>query len=66
MISDIISPFVGDKKRFDLGGAVGLAEGGVVTKPTLSLIGEGGEPEAVIPLSKSQQFGFGSSQQNRN
>ena len=23
---------------------------------------EGGEPEAVVPLSRSQQFGFGSSQ----
>lgn len=33
-------------------GAVPLAQGGIVTKPTLSLIGEGGEPEAVIPLSK--------------
>jgi TP901 family phage tail tape measure protein len=32
--------------------AVPLAQGGIVTKPTLSLIGEGGEPEAVIPLSK--------------
>lgn len=29
-----------------------LAEGGVVTAPTLALIGEGGEDEAVIPLSK--------------
>ena len=28
-----------------------LAHGGIVTKPTLSLIGEAG-PEAVIPLSK--------------
>ena len=34
------------------GGIVPLAQGGIVTKPTLSLIGEGGEPEAVIPLSK--------------
>lgn len=30
----------------------GLAEGGVVTKPTLAMIGEGREAEAVIPLSK--------------
>lgn len=29
-----------------------LAEGGVVTKPTLAMIGEGRESEAVIPLSK--------------
>ena len=36
-----------------------LAEGGVVYKPTTALIGEGGEPEAVIPLSKASDFGFG-------
>lgn len=30
----------------------GLADGGLVTKPTLAMIGEGGESEAVIPLSK--------------
>jgi TP901 family phage tail tape measure protein len=29
-----------------------LAEGGIVTKPTLAMIGEGNESEAVIPLSK--------------
>jgi len=34
---------------------VGLAEGGIVTKPTTALIGEGGEPEAVIPLSQLDQ-----------
>jgi hypothetical protein len=35
----------------------GLAEGGIVTSPTLAMIGEGGEPEAVIPLSKMNQMG---------
>jgi hypothetical protein len=44
-----------------LKGMVGLAEGGVVTKPTTALIGEGGEPEAVVPLSKAQSMGFGGS-----
>jgi hypothetical protein len=44
-----------------LTGMVGLAEGGVVTKPTTALIGEGGEPEAVVPLSKAQSMGFGGS-----
>lgn len=34
----------------------GLAEGGIVTGPTLALIGEGSEAEAVIPLSKLEQF----------
>lgn len=35
-----------------MGGIPGLAEGGIVTGPTLAMIGEGGESEAVIPLSK--------------
>ena len=39
--------------------AIGLAEGGVVMKPTLAMIGEGGEPEAVIPLSKLRGTGNG-------
>ncbi len=30
--------------------AIGLAEGGIVTKPTLAMVGEAGYPEAVIPL----------------
>lgn len=33
-------------------GLVGLQEGGIVTRPTAALLGEGGEREAVIPLSK--------------
>ncbi len=33
-----------------------LAEGGIVTKPTLAMVGEGGESEAVIPLSKLNNF----------
>ena len=42
---------------------IGLAEGGIVTQPTQALIGEGGEPEAVVPLSKAQGMGFGSSEE---
>jgi hypothetical protein len=47
-----------------IGGAIsavipGLAEGGIVTSPTLAMIGEGGEPEAVIPLSQLDRFGGG-------
>jgi len=38
-----------------LGSIVPFAEGGIVTGPTLSLIGEAG-PEAVIPLDKLQQM----------
>lgn len=30
----------------------GLADGGVVTGPTLAMVGEGGQPEAIVPLSK--------------
>jgi hypothetical protein len=36
-----------------------LAEGGIVTSPTIAMIGEGREPEAVIPLSKLGSMGFG-------
>jgi hypothetical protein len=36
-----------------------LAEGGIVTSPTLAMIGEGRGPEAVIPLSKLSSMGFG-------
>lgn len=32
-----------------------LAEGGIVSKATVAMIGEGREPEAVIPLSKIGQ-----------
>ncbi|MEB3209609.1 MAG: hypothetical protein VKK63_11950, partial [Synechococcus sp.] len=34
------------------GGFKAFADGGVVTSPTMGLIGEGGEPEYVIPASK--------------
>jgi len=34
----------------------GMATGGVVNKPTLALIGEGSESEAVMPLSKLGNF----------
>jgi SLT domain-containing protein len=37
----------------------GLADGGIVTGPTLALIGEGNEPEAVIPLSRMGEMGGG-------
>ena len=33
-------------------GFLGLADGGLVTKPTLAMVGEGNEHEAVMPLSK--------------
>lgn len=33
---------------------LGFAEGGLVTKPTLALIGEGGKPELVMPVEPSK------------
>lgn len=35
-----------------LGKLLGLADGGIATGPTLAMIGEGSESEAVLPLSK--------------
>ena len=39
-----------------IGKIPGLADGGIVTGPTLAVVGEAG-PEAVIPLSKMNQMG---------
>ncbi|MBX2975425.1 MAG: hypothetical protein KF721_04775 [Ignavibacteriaceae bacterium] len=47
---DIISLFSIATKIF------GFAKGGVVTKPTLALIGEGDEAEGVFPLSELNKF----------
>lgn len=44
--------------RFDMVSIPKLAEGGIVTSPTLALIGEAG-PEAVIPLSQGAGYGVG-------
>lgn len=41
-----------------------LADGGIVSSPTLALIGEGREPEAVVPLSKLGDVGGGNSNSN--
>ena len=53
--------FVSKVKGFFGGGGSqtevpGLAHGGIVTRPTLAMIGEAG-PEAVIPLSRSRGMG---------
>lgn len=42
-----------------VGSLPGLAEGGIVTKPTIAMVGEGGESEAIIPLSKLNGLGGG-------
>lgn len=36
-----------------------LAKGGIVTSATLAMIGEGRGPEAVVPLDRASEFGFG-------
>ena len=41
---------------FNLGSFTPFARGGVVKGPTLGLIGEGGEPEYIIPQSKAAGF----------
>ena len=33
-------------------GLLGMAEGGIVTRPTIAMVGEGGQSEAVMPLNK--------------
>jgi len=43
-----------------------MAEGGIVTGPTLAMIGEGRGPEAVIPLDKLDGFMNGGGAQNIN
>jgi hypothetical protein len=42
----------GRGKSFGIPNIPYLAEGGIVTRPSLAMIAEAGEPEAVIPLSK--------------
>lgn len=53
-ISDIYTKVAGALK-----GVLGFAEGGIVTRPTLAMVGEGGEPEAIIPLSRLGGIGGG-------
>jgi hypothetical protein len=45
-------------KGFDVPNIPMLAAGGIVTGPTLAMIGEAG-PEAVVPLSRAGEFGMG-------
>jgi hypothetical protein len=48
----------GDRFNPPGGDLIALANGGIVTSPTMALIGEAG-PEAVIPLSRGGGFGGG-------
>ena len=59
-IPDWVPKFGGQKFGVNLPKIPQLAEGGIATSSTLANIGEGGEPEAVIPLSKlSSMLGSG-------
>ena len=55
-IPDWVPKFGG--KGFEVPDIPLLAAGGIVTGPTLAMIGEAG-PEAVIPLSRAGEFGMG-------
>lgn len=52
LIPEIKLPRVGQDSPSSGTNVPKMAEGGIVTGPTLALIGEGNESEAVIPLSK--------------
>lgn len=59
-VSGVLGKALGlGKKGLSIGNIPTLATGGIVTSPTLAMIGEGGEPEAVIPLSKMGEMGAG-------
>ena len=54
-----------------LGKIFGFANGGIVSKPTFAMVGEGGESEAIMPLSKLDKalggaFASGANQANDN
>ena len=48
----------GRGKTFNVPDIPELKDGGIVTQATLAMIGEGNEPEAIIPLSKLGSMGF--------
>jgi hypothetical protein len=35
-----------------IGKIFGFAEGGIVSRPTIAMVGEGGQSEAIMPLNK--------------
>ena len=51
-IPDWVPGMGGKTLGFNIPQIPALATGGIVTEPTTALIGEGAEPEAVLPLSK--------------
>jgi len=57
-VGDIVDSVVGGAKSLGKKalGVIGFADGGIVTKPTLGLVGEAG-PEAIIPLNRAGAMG---------
>lgn len=51
-VPDWVPGLGGQTYGFNISQIPMLENGGIVTSPTLSMVGEGSEPEAVIPLSK--------------
>jgi hypothetical protein len=67
--SDLTGGLLGGLSK--LLGFTAMAEGGIVSKPTFAMVGEGGESEAVMPLSKldtmlSNAFSSGTKSGNSN
>lgn len=66
----ILGEYAGAKVGFNIPQISYLANGGIVTQATNAVIGEGAEPEAVLPLSKLdavlQQRGLGGTTNNDN
>jgi hypothetical protein len=54
-VSGFLSSGMGNATSFINGMIPGFAEGGIVTRPTLAMIGENG-PEAVVPLNGGSSF----------
>ena len=56
----LLDPTAAAKNAGGIGGSIiggigkifGFAEGGIVSRPTLSMVGEGGQSEAIMPLNK--------------
>ena len=55
-IPDWVPGMGGQTFSFEMPQIPMLANGGIVTKPTLAMIGEGAEDEAVLPISKLKNF----------
>ena len=59
LLSGLVSGASGETPITGGASTIGLAKGGIVNSPQLAMIGEGGEPEAVVPLSRASSMGFG-------